>query len=224
MDTNKLINDLTQNLTPVRPVGSAPLRAMLFILMSAIFLSAGLYLAGGPRPDLAFKMAEFSFLLENAAMTLAGLLATLAAFRLHVPDTRLRKNVILPLSLGSALWLLIAFHCCLGISPTHALHQFREEASLDALHCATDLALLVTAPLISALLMLRRAAPVWHGWLGYATALSLASFGAVGTRLLCDYDVHAHLILWHFLPVFIMAFVGSLIGQGIKDFKKKIRL
>lgn len=213
MDTNDLINQLSQKLEPVKPLAPAPVRAFVFSLLVLLIVFASVFFIDALRPTIIDRIthANSTLFAETVLMLLAGVLATLSAFRLHVPDTRLRMGIILPLVLATLSWLGVLYVCCKNVALLDIAHDMAHEP-MGGYHCLTDLALILIIPAISAVPMLRRAAPVHHALLGFSTALALASFCAIAMRYICRDDGHAHLLLWHFLPVFALAILGVILG------------
>jgi hypothetical protein len=212
-ETNDLIDKLSRDLKPVRRIAPFTRRALYFSLAAIALLALSITVAGGPRADAAQLMSQPGFIAEAVLMLAAGAMAALAAFYLDVPDTKVRRPAFLLVGAATLIWGVIAFGCCLGMmhdgmdSAMHAAH--------DSSHaCLKDLLVLAVAPFAAAAFMIWRGAPVWLGWAGYAMALAVASFAALSLRLLCPSDDNAHLLLWHFLPVFLVAILGMFAGRA----------
>jgi hypothetical protein len=74
---------------------------------------------------------------------------------------------------------------------------------------------LALAPTISALVMLRRAAPLSQGWTGGLALLSAGSLAMLGTQMVCANDDAAHLLFWHFGPLLAATVVGIHLGRQL---------
>jgi hypothetical protein len=61
--------------------------------------------------------------------------------------------------------------------------------------------------------MLKKAAPMRAGLIGLLAVLSSLSFAAVGVQFVCRSPFPTHIIVWHVLPVFILATVGIFVGR-----------
>ncbi len=201
-DTHDLIERLSSNVQPVRPVRRAGLRATLLSL-SALFLALLiLRVTHEPRPDLLLSFRKSIYLIQGAAILIAALLSAYAACRLSIPDTRIRPPVKIALGISSLLWLaMIGFE----LAQTTAAPE-------PAPSCFIGLTLGMSAPLALGMVMLLHSAPVWRGWAGYALVLSIGSFSALGMRFICPNDTPSHLLVWHFLPVIILAAIGYPLG------------
>jgi hypothetical protein len=202
-DTHDLIERLSTNVQPVAPVRRAGVRAALLSLSTLFLALLVLRVTHEPRPDLAASFGQSIYLIQGAAILIAGLLSAYAACRLSVPDTRIRPPVKVALAASSVLWLtMIGFE----LIQTTA-------APAAAPSCFIGLTLGMSAPLALGIVMLMRSAPVWRGWAGYALVLAIGSFSALGMRFICPNDSPSHLLVWHFLPVIILAAIGYPLGQ-----------
>lgn len=205
-DTDKLIEKLSGDLKPVKPLLPAAVRAGCISAFSLAAVFGGIFAAArGMRPDLAQKLSETPFLLETGAMAAAGLSAALAACRLCVPDTKIRASVKAMLGLSVFIWLaLIVSALRLG----GAGYAIPGEGD-----CLSDLSMLMVLPLAGICFLMTRGAPVWRGFAGFAMTLAVGSFAALGMRLLCPNDDAGHLLFWHFLPVMAYALIGVALGK-----------
>lgn len=203
-DTHDLIEKLSKDLKPVRPLPRAGFRAVslsLWALALALFILEQVH---PPRTDLAATFQSPVYLAQGLAMMIAGLLAAFAAFRLSVPDTRLRPPVISSLASATGLWGLLI-----------VIELFKAPAAMPEAtpSCFIGLTIGMSAPLALGLVMMMRSAPVWRGWAGYAMVLSVGSFAALVMRFICPDDSPGHLLVWHFLPVLALALPGAIAGK-----------
>ncbi|MCC7036994.1 MAG: DUF1109 family protein [Alphaproteobacteria bacterium] len=210
MDTDKLIAQLGRDLKPVKPLAGAGTLALILASLSlAATFGAIEIFTKGIRSD--WQVMFGAHLCQTAGIFAAGVLAAYAAFKLSVPDTRIRTPERVILGLASFIWvLLIAGQ--IGAEPPKPGYR----------NCLTDFSLLFIIPFAAGVFMTTRAAPVWYGWAGYALALSVGSFSALGMRFACPNEQPAHLLVWHYLPVLGFAIVGIALGQILlKKFAKK---
>lgn len=207
-DTEKLIAQLGQDLKPVKPLaGALTLSLILSALSLAATFGAITIFTKGIRADWQVMFNEH--ICQTVGIFFSGLLSAYAAFKLSVPDTRIRNPVRIVLGLASFIWvLLIAGQ--IGAEPPEAGYR----------NCLTDFSLLFITPFAAGIFMATRAAPVWYGWAGYALALSVGSFSALGMRFACPNEQPAHLLVWHYLPVLAFAMVGIGLGQILLKSKK----
>ena len=93
--TPDLIASLAANATPVRRLRPPVMRAACWLLLAAVVLTL-LAVNQGIRPDLVQRLQEPAFAVSMAASLLTGVLATIAAFLVSLPD-RSRLWLLLPL-------------------------------------------------------------------------------------------------------------------------------
>jgi hypothetical protein len=208
-DTHDLIDKLSKDVAPVRPLPRAGFRALSLSLWALALALLILEQVHEPRSDLAATLHSPVYLSQGFAMMIAGLLAAFAAFKLSIPDTRLRRPVISSLASATALWGLL-----IAIELFHAPSGMPEAAP----PCFIGLTIGMSVPLALGLVMMMRSAPVWRGWAGYAMVLSVGSFAALVMRFICPDDSPGHLLVWHFLPVLALALPGALLGKILLNF------
>lgn len=200
-DTDKLIESLGQDLKPVKPMaGAGPLAAVLSVLSLAAVFGAIQLFTKGLRPDWQVILGDHAG--QSFGILASGVLAGYAAFRLCVPDTRIRPPVRVALIVSSFIWVLLLAGQMSASAPDVAERN-----------CLTDFSLLFVIPFAAAIFMATRGAPVWRGWAGYAFAMSAGSFSALGMRFLCPNEEPSHLLVWHYLPVLGFTIFGCLLGQ-----------
>ncbi|MEZ0261906.1 MAG: NrsF family protein [Alphaproteobacteria bacterium] len=205
-DTDKLISDLTKDLKPVKRLPRVALRAGLWAVFTLGAIAVAICaFTKGPREDLHTAAHNHVFCCETLAILVAGVLATVAAFRLCVPDVKVRGVVQAMTGLATFIWLTL-----IG-AQVHRAGLVPPEPAGEP--CLTDLSLFMAVPLLGAVFMVMRAASVFPALAGYCAVLATGSFGALGMRLLCANDEPAHLLVWHFLPVMIFALCGLPLGK-----------
>ncbi len=206
MATDDLINKLTSDLKPVKRLPPVSLRVAVVTVATIAILAAAVFgVTHGPRPDLSQKIDTMGYAAQVASFFIAGLCAAFAAFKLSIPDTKIRPLTYAAIGLASAIWGFQILTLVLdgGISHIDVAER----------NCLTDLSLFMIAPLGVIGFMMTRGAPIWRGWAGYAMVLSVGSFSAIAMRFLCPNDSPAHLLVWHFLPVIVFSIAGIFLGK-----------
>lgn len=212
MDTNKLIDTLGQDLKPVKQIRHPAVTAGIFVAFTAFATLGVAMCAGKLRIDVASKFHDMGFVAETATLAVAGVLSALAAFRLSIPDTRIRRPVIAAILIATAIWAVVCGTHCASLMMGSAAHHPDMHSGF---HCALDLAGFLVLPLITGIVMATRGAPVWTGYAGFCMALSAASIAAIAMRLVCGNDDSEHLLIWHFAPALIFSGAGIVLGQFI---------
>jgi hypothetical protein len=217
MDTSKLIDNLTQDLQPVKPLWAPIKRAILMSILALVFVTGMIALLGGPRADWLNVATNPLLISGDILMLAAGFMSCVAAFTLAVPDTKIRKPVIMLLGAATVIWIGICLYAAASLTPQAIQAEITDIGKSSA--CVKALIFMSILPLVVSFFMAARAVPIWRGWTGYALTLSMASFGAFGMRFFCPSDSYAHLLLWHFMPVVILSVVGGLVGRIILRFR-----
>lgn len=111
MNTSDLIQSLAANVSPVKRLRPPLLRAAAWLVL-ALILMAALTLFHGLRPQFAERMQDLIFATGMIASLLTGVLATIAAFQVSLPD---RSSLWLLLPAPSLIiWLANIGYQCLG--------------------------------------------------------------------------------------------------------------
>lgn len=207
MDTpDDLINDLTRDLKPVKPIASLAQRVSVLSIIGFTLTVGAVFALQRVRPDFSIVMADPDYVIDVLLLLFAAILSAMSAAVLAVPDTRLRAAVILPLVAAHLVWLFLILKSAYIALMLGAPHM----SGMN--NCATDLALLLILPLGMAVFKLMKASPIWHGLAGYTLSLSMVTFAATAMRFLCPNDTAAHLLFWHFLPAVGIAVFGFFLG------------
>lgn len=208
--TPQLIDSLTRDLAPVRPLRRPLLRCAIWLGLAAIVLA----LAGtihGLRADLDQRLADPDFLLALGSAAATGILAAIAAFFVSLPD-RSRYWLLLPVP-TLFLWMTTLGHQC--ITEWVAVAPDGSVVPGQTAQCFMLLAL-TGLPLQAALLiMLRYAAVLQPIATAVAGCLAVAAFTA--TILLLanrDLDATAVVLLWNLLIAGAIVALWSAFGLG----------
>lgn len=209
MDTEKLISELGKDAAPVRRLRPPPVRAAMWAAIALFVITVMVFPLGGLRPNLDLALGKPGFLIENLFVFMAGVCATIAAFRLGVPDTRLRKSTLALIGFSTLVWLYLNVVTLAGAEQAGLSTALGGAGS----HCVMLLTALVGFPVALLFAMIRRAAPAFPGWAGYSGFIAATSFGALAMRYICGTDAFEHLFVWHFMPVAVFAVCGILLGR-----------
>ncbi len=209
MDTEKLISELGKDAAPVKRLRPPHVRAAMWAVIALFVITVMVFPLGGLRSNLDVVLGEPGFIIENLLVFMAGVCATIAAFRLSVPDTRLRKSTLALIGFSTLVWLYL--NAVTFVEAEQA--ELAAELSGSGAHCALLLTALIGFPVVLLFAMIRRAAPAFPGWAGYSGFIAATSFGALAMRYLCGNDSFEHLLVWHFMPVAVFALCGILLGR-----------
>lgn len=214
ISSEALIEALASDARPVRRLRSPVLRTVLWLALSSVWV-AFIISTTGLRPDLAAKLVDARWLVEQGAAIATALFAAIAAFCTVIPG-RSRWERAIPLApLG--LWLLV-----LGIG----CYEVWARYGMDGLVLVPDWACfpyIVTigiGPAIVAVVMLRRGAPVTPGLALALGALASAALADFGLRLFHAQDASLMVLFWQVGTVLLLTAFGGAIGKSLLKWRK----
>lgn len=209
MQTTDLIRHLSANVTPVRRLSPPWIQAMQWLLIALLSIAVVILLVS-PRADLAFKLGEPAYLVEQAAAFATAVTAAIAAFCMVVPGHS-RKLALLPV-IPLAFWIGSLGLGCL---------QGWLEAGVDALRlkpdwiCLPAIAMVGAVPALAMAAMLRRGAPVAPRMTIALGALAAAAIGDFGLRLFHMQDASLTVLVWQFGSVALLSAVAGWSGTRL---------
>ena len=205
--TPDLIASLAANATPVRRLRPPVMRAACWLLLAAVVLTL-LAVNQGIRPDLVQRLQEPAFAASMAASLLTGVLATIAAFLVSLPD-RSRLWLLLPVPALIA-WLSNVGYQCLtqwvAIGPDGM--SFGEAARCFATLVLTSLPLS-----LAMLVMLRYAAPLNPTAATFMGSLAVAATTATALSLFHVIDATVMILMWNFGTAVLFLGLAGVFGQ-----------
>jgi hypothetical protein len=205
--TPDLIDALVADVRPVRRL-RPPLARTAAWLVLPVLVFALLALAHGARPDLGARMIEPAFVVSVSASLATGVLSTIAAFMLNLPD-RTRAWGFLPLP-SLALWIGSVGQQCLtqwvAIGPDGM--QLGESARCFATVLLTGLPLS-----LAMFVMLRRGALLRAGATAMTAALAVAAMSAAAISIFHRIDASAMVLLWNFGTATLFVLMGGWVGR-----------
>jgi hypothetical protein len=204
-----VIARLARDSKPVTPLPSPLARWGVWTLKAAA-AAAIVTILLGLRPDLALYLRTPRFIVAAIFTSLLALTAAGIAFMLSVPGAlQSRIARVVPLI------AVIAWAALIWMRMTAIGDPIAEIVATPRHPGCVALILIVGAlPGIWLFDMLRRAAPLETRWTGMFAALGALAFGALGTQFICPIDAPGHQLLWHFVPVIVLTFVGLALGAG----------
>lgn len=207
MKTERLVEQLAAELTPVHRIATPAIRLAWWLLIS--IPAAGLVVwVFGLRPDLTERLSDGAFLVEEAAALLTALVGIYAALCAGLPDQPAWKTW-LPMA-PMALWLGFLGQQCLGIllrqGPTSLL------VAPDAM-CIPAIAFGSLIPAVAIVMMLRRSGKFRTTHACLCGALGAAALGAATLRLYHTQDAAIMVIVWQLGSVALFSLVAGAISR-----------
>jgi hypothetical protein len=205
--TPDLIASLAANATPVRRLRPPVMRAACWLLLAAVVLTL-LAVNQGIRPDLVQRLREPAFAVSIAAAGLTGVLATIAAFLVSLPD-RSRLWLLLPVP-ALIVWLSNVGYQCL----TEWVAIGPDGMSLgEAARCFATLVLTSLPLSLAMLVMLRYAAPLRPIAATFMGSLAVAAITATALSLLHVIDATVLILMWNFGTAVLFVGLAGVFGR-----------
>ena len=200
---DELIDRLVKDARPVRRLWRPEVRLGVWLAVVAL---VAVFIAGRfVRIDLASKLHSPAFLLEAAAMLVAGSLLGLEALRAAVPGYRHSRAVARTIIAMLAIVALMLLRQPIYWSWTPDV--FLKFGVLDLVGTA----ILVAVPWTWLLVALRRGAPLASGRAAALAGAAAFCLTFVVMRCCCRTDELMHLGVFHVLPVLI----GTALSAGL---------
>ena len=213
METERLIERLAAELTPVHRIARPATRLAWWLLISLPATGLVVWFFG-PRPDLAARLADRTFLIEEGAALLTALVGIYAALCAGLPDQPDWK-VWLPMA-PMALWFGVLGQQCLDVFLRQGPGGL--QITPDAM-CLPAIALGGLVPAVAIAVMLRRSGKFRTTHACLCGALGAAALGATALRLFHMQDAAIMVIVWQLGSVALFSVVAGAIGRMVVDTK-----
>lgn len=203
MNTEDLIERLAGDAAPVRPLPPPWRRAAAWFAVAVPAVAACVVIMS-PRPDLAARLADGRYLVEQGAAVATAVLAAVAAFAAEVPGQR-RRPALLALA-PLALWLGSLGQGCLAAGGM----SFGPDWV-----CIPAIAMTGAVPAAVMAMMLRRGAPLLPRTTVTLGALAAAALANAGLRLFHPEDASLMVLVWQFGTVALLTALGGSLGRRL---------
>lgn len=203
MDPHDLIDRLSRDLAPTSPVKPASFWTASWLALSLGTLFAAIVGWLGFRDSLEESLGTFQFSAKLALLLLVSIASMALSFRLSLPGRS--TSVFLQ---HAPAGLLGAFVLALAGEVLTA-----GTLSEPGLTCAAYVICLSLLPALLAIHFLRKLAPLRPRRVAGLLGLAAGSLGAMGIGLHCPSDLPMHWVLWHALPIGLIAAFTSLLAM-----------
>lgn len=209
MKTEHVIRSLAEHVEPVRPLRAPWLRTIAWASAAIVYLAV-LIVVMSPRADLAARMQDSRFLIEQVAALLTGLTAAVAAFATVVPGYR-RAVLLLPL-VPLSVWVGTV---ALGATQEYAQVGAGVLGSRFDWACVGTILMGAAVPGAVMGVMLRRGAPVTPRISAGFGALAAAGLGNLGVCVFHPHSSNLILLVWHCGTVLALAALVGVAGAHL---------
>lgn len=208
LETDELIQRLAKSARPIRPL-PPPWKRTVYWLSIALPAVAAVVVLASPRDDLAERLVDARFLIEQAAAFTTVVTAAAAAFTMVVPGQN-RTLAFLPLApLG--VWLG-------SLGQGWLVSWLRAGDTLKLANdwlCFPGIAITGAIPALAMMAMLRRGVPLAPRMTAMLGALAAAALGNFGLRLFHLQDASITVLIWQFGSVALLTALNGLMGGAI---------
>jgi hypothetical protein len=208
-DTQQLIDALVDSAAPVRRLRPPLARAGLWMLFAAAVLAL-IAIVHGPRPDIVARLHQPLFVIGMSGALATGALASVAAFRISLPDAS-RWWILLPLPALGVWFSTIGYGCFtdwVRIGP-NGVHMG------EAVQCFGTL-LMTSIPLsITMTAMLRYAALLRTVEVSAAAGLAVAAVTSFALSLFHNLDATVMILAWNLGVATLIAVLAILFGPSV---------
>lgn len=202
-----IIDNLTRELEPFKPMTSPWLRTLVLLA-----LAAGCALAYpsyyGWRHDLDFKIETLEFWLEIGSLLITIGFTSIVLPMAMVPGITLKRSWIVISGIPYLLWLIL-------ISVFGKLTTAKIGTGFWHGGCFENVLMFSFLPLVIVIYQLRKGAPTMLFVTGLLAGAYSVAVAALAQELHCGFSDTWHVVSQHFFPVAIITVLCTLLGRWV---------
>jgi hypothetical protein len=205
MMSDKMIDSLVDDLTPVKPLKARNGLALTLVIAGVFAVAVAVF--GGLRGDILMGIPHPMFFLRAGALLLLGVTSSYAVIAMSQPAV---GN-----SFKGWVWALLAALLFPATAIVMAMMAAPDNMAIlvprYGLECLGISMLLGTGIAATQVMWLRRGAPVALNRAGWLVGMSSGALGAAAYSLHCPFNSIFYVGLWYSLAVVLCAVVGRLV-------------
>tara|TARA_R110001599_G_scaffold71376_1_gene199271 strand:+ start:3492 stop:4130 length:639 start_codon:yes stop_codon:yes gene_type:complete len=205
MMSDKMIDSLVDDLTPVKPLKARNGLALTLVIAAVFAVAVAVF--GGLRGDILMGIPHPMFFLRAGALLLLGVTSSYAVIAMSQPAV---GN-----SFKGWVWALLAALLFPATAIVMAMMAAPDNMAIlvprYGLECLGISMLLGTGIAATQVMWLRRGAPVALNRAGWLVGMSSGALGAAAYSLHCPFNSIFYVGLWYSLAVVLCAVVGRLV-------------
>ena len=213
METDRLIRELAKGSGLISRLSPPWTRTAIWFGLAVPYVALVVFMMS-PRADLAAKLVDPAYLVEQFAALSTAIAAGFAAFASTVPGYD-RKYLFLP-ALPFGLWF-----GSLSLGCLRTWLQYGPEGI--SLHpdwlCFPAIVLVGMFPAIAMAVMLRRGAPLSPRLTTAFGGLAAAGLGDFGLRFFHPQDASVMVLVWQMSTVFLLTLLAGWVGAFLMDWR-----
>ncbi|MEO6780988.1 MAG: NrsF family protein [Bradyrhizobium sp.] len=213
METDRLIERLAQGSGEISRLSSPSTRTAIWLGLAVPYVALVVTMMT-LRADLAAKLVDPTYLIEQIAALFTGIAAAFAAFASTIPGFD-RRYLLLP-ALPFGLWL---GSLSLGCLQTWLVYGPDGLSVHPDWLCFPAIVLVGMVPAIVMAIMLRRGAPLTPHLTTALGGLAAAGLGDFGLRLFHPQDASAMVLVWQMGTVFMLTALAGWFGVFLLDWR-----
>ena len=203
-----LIDNLSEDLQPVKKLACPVLRMLPWVVGTLIYLGGVLYFMG-VRHDLGEQFQNAAFLFEMLLLLSMSLSAAYTAGLLSIPDMQGKKWMLaVPSTLFAVFMGRMLIEVVLSL-PTMM------DVRMGWHHCMGDALLMLALPVLAITFIVKRGATTLPYWCSFMSAVAAGGAGWMTMRITCGAEHIAHIFVYHFTPFFIVAVLLGLVAARL---------
>ncbi len=212
--TNELINALSVDAGFL--ASHKPLKSPLYYIkiFTGFLLAYGILVQcyQNVRSDLRYELLRPEFLLEIVLLVVLILVSMRSAILSLYPDLYQKKGFLnFPYYVFGGLLLSLSIEAL--ISPSS--QSYSSFGMLHEMECTICIASVSLLPSVLTFWMLRKGSTLDPMRAGSFAVLIATGIGCLTLRLSEENVTYLHLITWHYLPTFLFAMLGALLGKYV---------
>jgi hypothetical protein len=210
MKEGQLIQNLSQNLKPFKSADNLNTYLLKWMGYSLVILILA-YFSLPIRHDFMTEIETIRYNVENILWFFASLSSGVAFYFSCFPQ-KMKSTLWIPATLSITLLFLIILT---GINPQNMHQEFEQEMSLWRGRCGfiTFFVSMIHSGFLGH--WASKAAPRDAGEAGFWAALSGSAMGCLFMQFVCAHHNTLHLMLWHFMPLVVICYLGQRLGKSL---------
>ncbi|MBU6140778.1 MAG: DUF1109 family protein [Proteobacteria bacterium] len=207
--TQDLIAKLSSEARVTKPLRK-PLHWMLSVFSLLVFYAVISQIFLGLRVDIFAQITRPLFFLEVVLMLLLFLTSLASAVLTMYPDLYQKSRLLkLPYVIFFALLAVLTLQIFTPIDAQMIL----PEGNIHKMECSVCILFLSLIPSAYIFITLQKGATVNSSRSGIFAVLAATALGCLILRLSEANDSIIHLLAWHYLPTFLFAAIGAILGK-----------
>ena len=204
--TNDLINNLTDELEPVKLLKSPIQRTIPWVAFAVLYTVFAIAVLG-IRGDFSNKIHDAHYIFELSLVLLMSISAAACSIWMCIPDMR-GQNWLLSTS-------LTLFAVVVAWITSQAFMDIDHMPHMQWSHCFEEAAVFGLLPAVTIVFLSMKGKTTHPNLMVLMNAIAVGGLGYIGLRITCASDDIAHICMFHILPYILIGGIIGAIGRKI---------